>query len=41
MKIFAVLATIGLIAAPVAYANVDMNTNFISGFEQGIQLGDG
>ena len=40
MKIFTVLATIGIIAAP-AFANVQMNNEFIQGFESGIQLGDG
>ena len=40
MKIFTVLATIGIIAAP-AFATVQMNNEFIQGFESGIQLGDG
>ena len=40
MKIFIILATIGIIAAP-AFATVQMNNEFIQGFESGIQLGDG
>ena len=40
MKIFAILATIGLLASP-AFANPQLNNDFISGFESGIQIGDG
>jgi hypothetical protein len=40
MKIFTILATIGLFAS-TASANLQLNNDFISGFESGIQLGDG
>ena len=40
MKIFTILATIGLFAATTS-ANPQLNNDFISGFESGIQLGDG
>ena len=40
MKIFTILATIGLFAATTS-ANLQLNNDFISGFESGIQLGDG
>ena len=38
------IASVGLITllmTPGSYANVDMNNDFVQGFEQGIQLGDG
>ena len=40
MKIFTILATIGLFASTTS-ANPQLNNDFISGFESGIQLGDG
>ena len=40
MKIFAVLATIGLLTTPV-FSSLQLNNEFINGFESGIQLGDG
>ena len=35
MKIFAILATIGLFASP-AFSSVQLNNEFINGFESGI-----
>ena len=40
MKIFAVLAPSGLLTTPV-FSTVQLNNEFINGFESGIQLGDG
>ena len=40
MKIFAVLATIALLTTPV-FSALQLNNEFINGFESGIQLGDG
>ncbi len=40
MKIFTILATVSLLALP-ALGSVAMNNDFVEGFEQGIQRGDG
>ena len=42
MKITSILATVGVISMLSSVSgNVDMNNDFVQGFEQGIQLGDG
>ena len=42
MKITSILATVGVISLISSVTgNVEMNNDFVQGFEQGIQLGDG
>ena len=42
MKITSILASVGVISLISSVSgNVEMNNDFVQGFEQGIQLGDG